>query len=189
MASSASNITTLLVRWTDGDSRALEELMPLVYGELRRLARSHLRGESKQQTLSSTALVHEAYLRLVGWDNADWKNRAQFFAVAAEMMRQILVDRARERLSVKRGAGAIKISFDAIDLAAPDTPAALLAIDRVLTELESLDSRQSRIVELRFFGGLSIEETAEVLKISSATVKRSWTAARAWLYRELSSSK
>ncbi len=185
MSTSSKEITTLLVRWRTGDPQALEQLMPLVYAELRRLARFHLKGEHKQQTLSSTALVHEAYLRLVGWDNVDWKNRAQFFAVAAQMMRKILVDRARERLSLKRGSDAAKISLDSINIAAPDAPSALLEIDRALTELETLDARQSRIVELRFFGGLSVEETAEVMKVSPATVKRSWTSARAWLYREL----
>jgi len=160
--------------------------MPLVYNELRRLARHYLRGENSQQTLQSTALVHEAYLRLVDWRNVEWKNRAHFFGVAAQMMRRVLVDRARERLAAKRGSGAVKLTLDhALEIRAGDDVIDFEALDQALTQLEKLDPQQSRIVELRFFAGLSIEETSSALGISTATVKRSWSAARAWLRREL----
>lgn len=182
---SSHNVTELLRSWSTGDDRALEALIPLVYKELRRLARHYLSGESAEHTLQSTALVHEAYLRLVDWHNVEWRNRAHFFGVAAQMMRRVLVDRARERQATKRGSGAIKLTLDiAVEVSADDL-IDLHALDQALTRLEQLDAQQCRIVELRFFGGLSVEETAAALGVSTPTVKRSWSAARAWLRREL----
>jgi len=178
-------VTDLLRRWGTGDQQALDALMPLVYKELRRLARHYLSGESSEQTLQSTALVHEAYLRLVDWHNVEWQNRAQFFGVAAQMMRRVLVDRARERQAAKRGSGAIKLTVDQAVEVSADDGIDLQALDQALRRLENLDAQQCRIVELRFFGGLSIEETATALGVSTPTVKRSWSAARAWLRREL----
>ena len=189
MIDSSEPVTHLLVRWSAGDKEALEALAPLVYEELRGLARHYIRGEHAEFTLQSTALVHEAYLRLVDWRNVDWKNRAHFFGVAAQMMRRILVDRARERRAHKRGAGAIRVTLtQARDAAAGESNldlVDLLALNTALKGLEKLDSHQVRVVELRFFGGLSVEETAEALSVSTATVKREWRAARAWLFREL----
>jgi RNA polymerase sigma factor (TIGR02999 family) len=182
---SPQNVTELLRSWGTGDQQALEALMPLVYNELRRLARRYLVGESAGHTLQSTALVHEAYMRLVDWRNVEWQNRAHFFGLAAQMMRRVLVDRARERQAAKRGSGCVKLSLDhALEMPADDK-VDLGALDQALTRLERLDPQQSRIVELRFFGGLSIEETATALGISTATVKRSWSTARTWLRREL----
>ncbi|HEV2382796.1 MAG TPA: sigma-70 family RNA polymerase sigma factor [Terriglobia bacterium] len=182
---SPQDITELLKSWGTGDQQALEVLMPLVYNELRRLARRYLVGESAGHTLQSTALVHEAYMRLVDWRNVEWQSRAHFFGLAAQMMRRVLVDRARERQAAKRGSGSVKLALDhALEMPADDK-VDLRALDQALTRLERLDPQQSRIVELRFFGGLSIEETATALGISTATVKRSWSTARAWLRREL----
>jgi RNA polymerase sigma factor (TIGR02999 family) len=182
-------VTQLLARWSGGDREAFDALAPLIYEELRGLARHYLRGERAEYTLQSTALVHEAYLRLVDWRDVDWKNRAHFFGVAAQMMRRVLVDRARERNADKRGAGAAKVNLTqapdvAIQGSSPEL-VDLIALDTALEALEKLDTQQARVVDLRFFGGLSVEETAEVLSISTATVKRCWTAARAWLFREL----
>jgi RNA polymerase sigma factor (TIGR02999 family) len=184
-ADSPHNVTDLLKSWGAGDQQALNALMPLVYKELRRLARHYLRGESAEQTLQSTALVHEAYLRLVGWNDVEWQNRAHFFGVAAQMMRRVLVDRARERQAAKRGSGGIKLTIDRAVEVSADEGIDLHALDQALTRLEQLDAQQCRIVELRFFGGLSIEEAATALGVSTPTVKRSWRAARAWLRREL----
>ncbi|HKF42343.1 MAG TPA: sigma-70 family RNA polymerase sigma factor [Thermoanaerobaculia bacterium] len=182
--SSRQDVTGLLRRWKEGDGRALEELMPIVYGELRRLAAHYLQIERSGHTLQPTALVHEAYLRLVDQKNVAWQNRAHFFGIAAQMMRRILVDHARRRAAQKRDAAAYRL-----DLEDPGRPAdrepELLAVHEALTELERLDARQARIVELRFFGGLSVEETAEAAGVSTATVKREWRTARAWLRREL----
>jgi RNA polymerase sigma factor (TIGR02999 family) len=182
-------VTELLARWSAGDKEAFEALAPLVYQELRGLARHYLRGERAEYTLQSTALVHEAYLRLINWQTVDWKNRAHFFGVAAQMMRRILVDRARERNAEKRGAGAAKVNLtqarDAAIESSSLAPVDLIALDTALQTLARLDPQQVRVVELRFFGGLSVEETAEALAISTATVKRTWSAARAWLFREL----
>ena len=179
-------ITHLLVNWSNGDQQALERLTPLVYAELRRLASRHLRRERSGHTLQSTALVHEAYLRLVDQRSVRWQNRAHFFGIAAQMIRRILVDYARGRHTAKRGADACKLSLDE----AIGTPAQrdlnLVALDDALQNLAALDPQQSRIVELKFFGGLSIEEIAEVLGISPATVKRDWAVAKAWLYRYIS---
>lgn len=182
-------ITRLLQRWTAGDARALDRVVPLVYEELRRLARRHLRGERAGHTLQSTGLVHEAFLRLSRESEVQWESRAQFFALASRLMRHVLVDHARARRADKRGGGATLLSLeDAI--AAGREPATgpvldVLALDEALSRLERLDPRQGEVVELRFFGGLSVEETAEALEVSPATVKREWTCARAWLLREL----
>ena len=184
-AGTAQDVTELLKSWGSGDQQALEALMPLVYSELRRLARHYLRGESAEQTLQSTALVHEAYVRLVDWRNVEWQNRAHFFGVAAQMMRRVLVDRARERQAAKRGSGAVKLTIDHAFAMPVENGVDFQALDHALTQLEKLDPQQGRVVELRFFGGLSIEETAAALGISTATVKRSWSAARAWLRRAL----
>jgi RNA polymerase sigma factor (TIGR02999 family) len=182
-----ADVTRLLVKWTDGDASALEELMPLVYSELRKLAGRYLRRERSNHTLQSTALVHEAYLRLVDQKQVRWQNRAHFFAVAAQMIRRILVDHARATQAEKRGGGVCKLALDEA-LAVPEArDLNLVALDDALTGLAAIDLQQSKIVELRFFAGLSIEDTAEVLGISPATVKRDWTMAKAWLYRDLNS--
>lgn len=186
--SQRQDVTGLLRRWSDGDKEALQELMPVVYGELRKLAGQYLSIERKDHTLQPTALVHEAFLRLVGQKDVVWQNRSHFFGIAAQMMRRILVDHARRRMAAKRDAGL------RIELAQPgaddpsDREPELLALDEALTRLEALDARQARIVELRFFGGLTVEETAEIAGISTATVKREWRTARAWLRRELDST-
>ncbi len=184
-SASPRQITQLLVKWSEGDQAALSELMPLVYSELRRLARHHLRRERPDHTLESAALVHEAYLHLTEQKGAHWKGRAHFFAVAAQLMRRILVDHARRHQAAKRGAGAIKLSLDAAVELPKQLSLDLLRLDEALTSLGAIDAQQSRVVELRFFGGLSIEESAEVLGVSPTTVKREWTIAKAWLYREL----
>lgn len=187
-AGSGSQVTELLVRWRGGDRKALEALIPLVYAELRHLARHYLQQERVGHTLQSTALVHEAYVRLAGQNAPQWQNRAHFFGVAAELMRQILVDHARTRKAAKRGGGACKVSLeDAADHAEP-VDVDLVALDDALTTLAELDPQQSRVVELKFFAGLSIEDTSEVLGISPSTVKRDWITARAWLFRELDRS-
>lgn len=162
--------------------------MPLVYDELKRLAAHYLRAEGGPRTLSSTALVHEAYLKLVGADEVDWQNRAHFFGIAARMIRQILIDRARYHQRQKRGSGALTIALDE-SVAAPEKEIDLLRLESALDSLSALDERQSRIVELRFFTGLSVEETAEVLQISPRTVKRDWMVARAWLFREMNTAQ
>ncbi|MES1260246.1 MAG: sigma-70 family RNA polymerase sigma factor [Acidobacteriota bacterium] len=182
---SAPEVTALLVDWSNGDQRALEELMPLVYGELRRLAGSHLRRERSDHTLQSTALVHEAFLRLVNQRNVHWRSRAHFYGIAAQMIRRILVDHARARQAGKRGSGAIKLELDEAMAVSPQCELDLVGLDEALERLTALDARQGRIVELRFFAGLSVEETAEVMQVSPATIKREWSSARAWLYREI----
>ena len=182
---SSTPITSLLVRWREGDRAALEELMPLVYDELRQLARHYLRQERDGHTLQSTALVHEAYLRLAGNTPPQWQNRAHFFGIAAHLMRQILVEHARGRNAAKRGGTACRLSLDQV-IAFPNQPDLdIVELDRALSELAGFDEQQSRIVELRFFAGLTIEDTSEVLGISPATVKRDWVTARAWLYRSM----
>jgi RNA polymerase sigma factor (TIGR02999 family) len=183
--SSPPQVTELLVNWGQGDEGAREALIPLVYEELRRIARRRLWRERPNHTLQSAALVNEAYLRMVGQDLPQWQNRAHFFGVAAQLMRQILVDHARNRLATKRGAGAPGFTLNT-QIGLPQKPAVdIVVLDDALNRLASLDSQQSRIVELRFFGGLSIEETSMVLGISPATVKREWATARAWLLREM----
>jgi len=186
LSTSPQAVTQLLVDWGNGDRQALEKLTPLVYQELKRLATRHLRRERREHTLQSTALVHEAWLRLIDQNHVHWQNRAQFFGIAAEMIRRILIDHARNRQAAKRGDGAIKLSLDEA-LGAPDRrDFDLVALDDALEDLTKLDPKQGKLVELRFFAGLSIEESAEVLCVSPATVKREWAVAKAWLYRELS---
>lgn len=180
-----SDVTRLLQDWSDGKREALDELLPLVYEELRRLAHNYLRRERREHTLQTTALVHEAYLKLIDQRSVDWKNRAQFFALSAQAMRRILLDNARKHISDKRGKGE-RISLDDAPEVSVEADENLIALDWALKELEAIDERQSKIIELRYFGGLTLEETAEVLKISPATVKREWTFARAWLYQKLS---
>ena len=186
MASSPNSVTQLLVNWGRGDPKALEELTPLVYGELRRLAARHLRRERPDNTLQSTALVHEAYLRLVDQKSVRWQNRAHFFGIASQLIRRILVDHARRHHAAKRGAGEVALCLDEAAALPNQRGVDLIALDDALVELARIDPQQSRIIELRFFTGLTVEETAEVVGISSATVKRDWTAARAWLRRQIS---
>jgi RNA polymerase sigma factor (TIGR02999 family) len=179
-------VTSLLLRWGQGDRAALDALTPLVYDELHRLASRYLRRERPDHTLQSTALVHEAYLRLVDQRNVHWQNRAQFYGLAAELIRRILVDHARARQAAKRGGAMFKLTLDeALDATAP-RDLDLVRLDDAMAALAQLDLQQCRVVELRFFAGLTIEETAEVLGISIATVKRDWVMAKAWLRRELS---
>jgi len=184
------DVTGLLRRWSEGDPQALESLMPLVYEELRRLAASYLRSERPGHTLQPTALVHEAYLRMVGQKNVLWQNRGHFFGIAAQMMRRILIDDARRRSAAKRDGGPLRVDLDVLENgeASVDRAAELLALDSALERLETLDPRQGQIVELRFYGGLTVEEAAEVIGISTATVKREFRIARAWLRRELDAS-
>jgi len=177
------DVTALLAKWSGGDKAALEELMPLVYGELKRLAGSYLRRERQDHTLQSAALVNEAYMRLVDQSQVRWQNKSHFFGIAAQMMRRILVDHARGHKAAKRGAGVELLELNEAVAQAQKQSIDLLGLDEALKTLEEMDAQQSRIIELRFFGGLSIEETAEVLKISPATVKRDFAVARAWLYR------
>jgi RNA polymerase sigma factor (TIGR02999 family) len=183
---SPSDVTRLLQAWSAGDNNALDELMPVVYAELHRLARANLRGERADHTLQATALVNEAYVRLVGQTRIKWESRAHFLGTAAQLMRRILVDHARRRGSLKRGGLATRVELDEALWAAEDRNIDLLALDAALERLATLDPRQSRLVVLRFFGGLTIDEAAEVLEISAATAKREWATAKVWLRRELS---
>jgi len=183
-ASHAGEITRLLNAWCNGDQDALERLAPAVESELLRLARVYLSKEGAANTLQPTALVNEAYLRLIEWDTGEWQNRTHFYAVAAKLMRRVLVNQAIARRRRKRGGSAILVSLTEA-VAAPDRSAEVLALDEALKSLAKFDARKSRIVELRFFAGLNAEETAEVLEISSRTVHREWDLARAWLFREL----
>lgn len=182
---SAPDVTQLLVSWSNGDRVALDALTPVVYDELRKLAHRYLMRERHDHTLQSTALVHEAYMRLIDQKHVQWQNRAHFFGVAAQMIRRILCDHARAHQTAKRGGGAAKLSLDEALAVPGGRDLNIVALDEALRQLEELDPKQSRIIELRFFTGLSIEETAEVMGISPATVKREWTTARAWLFREL----
>jgi RNA polymerase sigma factor (TIGR02999 family) len=182
---SPKEITRLLLAWGNGDQEALDNLVPLVYEELRRMARRHMRGERANHALQTTDLIHEAYLRLIDSSQTQWQDRAHFFAVASQLMRRILVDFARSRKNLKRGGDAIQISLGkALEISQERGPD-LVALDEALNSLARLDPRQSRVVELRFFGGLSVEETAEALKVSPETVKRDWRLAKVWLLREL----
>jgi RNA polymerase sigma-70 factor, ECF subfamily len=182
-------VTDLLVRWREGDRQALDSLMPLVYVELRRLANHYLQRERSDHTLQSTALVHEAFLRLAGQNPPQWQNRAHFFGIAARIMRQILVEYARAHNAEKRGGvNSCKLTLDDAIYLPKQVDVDLIALDNALNRLNDLDSQQSRIVELRFFAGLTIEDTSEVMGISAATVKRDWTSARAWLHREIAQS-
>lgn len=179
-------VTQLLQAWRAGDQSAFDQLLPLVHTELHALARRLMRRENPGHTWQTTELVNEAYLRLVGDSHqAQWQDRAHFFAVAAQVMRHLLVDHARARKQTKRGSGAERVSLDEGSLLAPDRSAALLALDEALDRLATIDGQKSRVVELRYFGGLTVEEVAEVLGIASITVKREWARAKLWLYREM----
>jgi RNA polymerase sigma factor (TIGR02999 family) len=187
----AVDITILLKAWGAGDERALEQLMPLVYGQLRAQARRYMRAERSGLTLQSTALVHEVYLRLTKAHDVDWHDRVHFFALSAQIMRRILVDAARARAAAKRGGGAVRVEhssavdLDQIPTVDSDAASSLCALDDALESLAQIDPRRAKVIELRFFGGLSVEETAEVLEVSAQTVMRDWRLARAWLAREL----
>jgi RNA polymerase sigma factor (TIGR02999 family) len=185
----ANGVTQLLLDWSNGDQAAFHELMPMVYDELRQMAHRYMCRERPGHTLQTTALVNEAYLRLVDQKRVRWKNRAHFFAAAAQAMCRILIDHARKHRYAKRGGGARKISLDDVAVISDERAADLLALDEALFSLASIDSQQSRIVELRFFGGLTIEETAEVLKLSVDMVKREWSTAKAWLFREMNKTQ
>lgn len=185
---SPKEITRLLVAWGDGDESALEDLTPLVYEELHRLAHHYMGRERAGHTLQTTALVNEAYVRLIDWKNVRWQSRAHFFAVSSQLMRRILVDFARARGAGKRGGGVPIVELDEAAVVSADKGAEMVALDEALGTLGQLDARQSKVVELRFFGGLSIDETAEVLQVSPGTVRRDWSLAHAWLRRELSKS-
>ena len=184
-STSSGPVSELLVRWRGGDNEALGSLIPLVYAELRKLAHGYLRRERPDHTLQSAALVHEAYVRLAGKSSPDLQNRTHFFAIAARLMREILVEHARNRGAVKRGAGVANISLDEALGIPQQRNVDVLLLDEALTRLAQLDERQCRVVELRFFAGLSIEETSEALAVSAATVSRDWTTARLWLRREI----
>ena len=186
---SAHDVTLLLQAWGGGDKEALDRLAPLVYHALRRIAGRIMTAERPNHTLQATALVNEAYVRLVDAGEATWQDRAHFFALCARAMRQILIDHARARASEKRGGGEVAIALDEGLIAGPSPEANLLGLDDALNRLAQLDPRKSQVVEMRFFGGLSLDETAEALKVSTKTVQRDWQLARAWLYRELHSSK
>jgi RNA polymerase sigma factor (TIGR02999 family) len=183
---SPKEITQLLLAWGQGQQAALDQLIPLVHDELHRIAKRYMGGERPGHTLQTTALVNEAYLRLIDSSRVHWQNRAHFFAIAAQLMRRILVDFARSRHNLKRGGRAEQVSLNEALVISPERGADIVALDDALKALASLDPRQSQVVELRFFGGLSINETAEVLKVSEGTVRRDWSLAKAWLHRELS---
>jgi len=181
-----SEISGLLVDWSNGDRAALDSLIPLVEAELHRLARSYMRRESPDHTLQTSALVNEAYLRLIDQRNTNWQNRAHFFGIAARIMRRVLLNHARDRKRVKRGGDAIQVSLSDVAIISSEKSAEVLALDEALQRLEEIDERKARVVELRHFGGLTVDETAEVLKVSAVTVMRDWNMAKAWLARELS---
>jgi RNA polymerase sigma factor (TIGR02999 family) len=183
---STQEITQLLRAWGGGDEAALDELTRVCYQELRRIALQHMRREQPGHTLQASALVNEAFLRLTDWKNVEWQNRAHFFAMAARVMRNVLVDFARKRVRAKRGADPLMVSLAAAARVSQERTADLIALDEALDALTALSPRQSKVIELRFFGGLTNEETAEVLKVSPDTVRRDWRLAQAWLYRELS---
>ena len=183
-ADSTKEVTELLQKWSGGDAAALDELTPLIYAELHRIAKSYMRRERDGHTLQTSALVNEAYVRLIDWKTAKWENRAHFFGVSAQLMRRILVDFARSRPKIK-DADVHRVSLEEAFTVTAEKDADLVALDEALNELATFDERKAKIVELKFFGGLSVEETAEVLKISGVTVMREWSKAKAWLYREL----
>jgi RNA polymerase sigma factor (TIGR02999 family) len=182
---SQQRVTDLLTRWSQGDDRALAELTPLVYEELRRLAHYHMGGQRPNHTLQTTALINEVYLRLADQTNPRWQNRAHFFAVAARAMRQILVSYARSQQAQKRGRGAIKVELDEAAIVSPEESKEIVDLHEALETLATLDSRKAQVVELKYFGGLNYDEIAEVLKISRVTVRRDWEFAKVWLYTEL----
>ena len=186
---SPQKITELLVAWSEGDQSALEQLAPLVQSELHRLAHQYMARERPDHPLQTSALVNEAYMRLIEWKNVRWQNRAHFFAVSAQLMRRILVDFARERQYLKRGGGALRVSLTEASALPMQQDADLVALDEALTSLARVDKRKCEVVEMRFFGGLSVKEVAEVLKVSEETVTRDWRLAKVWLLRELSMEK
>jgi RNA polymerase sigma factor (TIGR02999 family) len=188
MSADTENVSQLLQEWSKGDQQALEELLPLIYNELRQLAHNFLYRERPGHTLQTTALVHEAYLKLIDQRDARWQNRSHFFAIAAQAMRRILIDSARRHAAMKRGGPQEKLSLDEAPNVSIEPNLKLLALDEALNALAEIDPEQSRIVELRYFGGLTIDETAEVMKTSPATVKREWAMARAWLHQALTSN-
>ena len=184
--SAPPDLTQLLLDWGNGDRAALDRLTPAVYEELRRLARRHMSREREGHTLQTTALVHEAYLRLIDQKSARWQNRAQFFAVATRLMRRILIDHARGRAYTKRGGGARRVTLDEVAVMAPERATELVALDEALKSLAEVDARKAQVVEMKYFGGLTTEEIAAVLKVSTVTVLRDWSMAKAWLLREMS---
>ena len=186
---SSDEVTKLLLDWSNGDKTALDKLMPLVYDELRGLARRYLGGERRGHTLQTTAIVHEAYLQLVDQRRVQWQNRAHFFGISAHLMRRILAGYARSRRYAKRGGGAQQVSLDEAMVVSEERAADMVAVDDALTALAEIDERKSQIVEMRFFGGLSIDETAEVLGVSPGTIMREWTLAKAWLRRAMKSEE
>ena len=189
MTSSPKSVTQLLIEWREGDETALDRLIPLVYEEMRRLARYYMRRERAGHTLQTSALINEAYIRLVDHKGMRWQNRAHFYAVAAQAMRRVLVDHARSRHYEKRGGGAHMVELDEAAAVAQEQAAEMVALDEALTDLAAVDPRQSKVVELRYFGGMSVEETAEVLEVSAVTVMRDWRAAKAWLLRAITSDE
>ena len=189
MSGETHRVTGLLLKWGDGDEAALNQLIPLVHDELRRMARRCLAGERRGHTLQATALVNEVYLRLVDVRHVNWQNRAHFLAMSARLMRRILVDFARSKRAKKRGAGAARVTFDEALVVAAEPRQDLAALDDALTALAGFDERKAKVVELRYFGGLSVEETASVLKVSVDTVMRDWKFAKAWLFRELGNER
>jgi len=185
MGSSERDVTLLLSKAREGDKESLDRLLPLVYGELRRVAENQLRGERNGHTLQPTALVHEAYIRLIGQHSVDWQNRAHFFSIAAETMRRILVNHAIERRAQKRGSGETLLALDRLNSIGTEKSIDMILLDEALDSLEKLDARQAKVIELRFFGGLTIPEVAEVLEISEATVNREWRSAKAWVLAQI----
>ena len=185
MMPTTDNVTQLLLAWSKGDEGALESLTPIIYQELYRLARSYMAKETHGHTLQTTALINEAYIRLINWKDVRWENRAHFFGVSASLMRRILVDFARASGKVKHGRGSAETTFDEAFVLQPERSSDLVILDEALTRLAAMDPRKGRLVELRFFGGLSVPETALVMQISERTVLREWNLAKAWLYREI----
>jgi RNA polymerase sigma factor (TIGR02999 family) len=188
LSDTSGEVTRLLAVLSGGNRTVVDQLLPLVYDELRRIAGGHLRGERPGHTLQATALVHEAYMRLVDQRNVTWQSRAHFFGIAAQLMRRILIDYARSRQTGKRGGGALRAPLDEALVVAEDRASELLALDAALQALAQVDPQQAKVVELRFFGGLTVEESAEVIGISPATVKRDWSMAKAWLHREMANT-
>jgi RNA polymerase sigma factor (TIGR02999 family) len=185
VSSTAENLTELLHDWHRGNRDALDRLTPVIYDEIRRIAHRYMDRERDDHTLQTTALINEAYLRLLGQPQVEWNNRAHFFAVVAQVMRHVLIDHARSRLFQKRGGDAQRLSIDEATLMTSERASELIALDEALTSLASLDARKARVVELRYFGGFSLEETAVILDLSVMTVRRDWQAAKAWLYRQV----
>jgi RNA polymerase sigma factor (TIGR02999 family) len=185
MTPSPQDVTQLLLDWSIGNQAALDKLAPLVYEELHRLAHQHMNRERRDHTLQTSALVNEAYLRLINQRDVQWQNRAHFFSIASRLMRRILVDHARAHHYAKRGGGAIHVSLDEAAVVSQERAAELVSLDEALTSLAAIDQRKSQVVELRFFGGMSVDETAEALGVSPITVKRDWSTAKAWLYRAI----